>query len=135
MLTIGFAVSRLFYGIIPLGSFAVIYVFAAVYLLAVLGLGLLVSTFTATQQQAMLISFFLMMIFVLLGGLYTAVESMPHWAQLITTVNPVTYFIEVLRMVVLKGSGFAEIKEHLAIMFGFAVVLNGWAVVSYRKRV
>ena len=135
VLTIGFAVSRLFYGIIPLGSFAVIYVFAAVYLLAVLGLGLLVSTFTATQQQAMLISFFLMMIFVLLGGLYTAVESMPHWAQLITTVNPVTYFIEVLRMVVLKGSGFAEIKEHLAIMFGFAVVLNGWAVVSYRKRV
>ena len=134
VLAIGLGISRLFYGIIPVGSLFVIFGFAAVYLLAVLGLGLLISTYTSTQQQAMLISFFLMMIFILLGGLYTSIDSMPQWAQMITKANPVSYFIEVMRMVVLKGSGFADIKNQLLIMFGFAVILNGWAVLSYRKR-
>ena len=134
VLAIGLGISRLFYGIIPVGSLFVIFGFAAVYLLAVLGLGLLISTYTSTQQQAMLISFFLMMIFILLGGLYTSIDSMPQWAQMITKANPVSYFIEVMRMVVLKGSRFADIKKQLLIMFGFAVLLNGWAVLSYRKR-
>ncbi len=134
VLAIGLGISRVFYGIVSLGSLWVIFGFAAVYLLAILGLGLLISTYCATQQQAMLISFFLMMIFILLGGLYTSIDSMPHWAQWITKVNPVSYFIEVMRMVVLKGSGFSDIKNQLLIVFGFAVFLNGWAVVSYRKR-
>ncbi len=134
VMTIGLVIARFAYGIIPAGSFLTIYVFAALYLLAVLGLGLLVSTFTSTQQQAMLISFFIMMVFILLGGLYTSIDSMPVWAQWITKFNPVSYFIEVMRMVVLKGSSLADIKNHLLIMGGFAVFLNGWAIISYRKR-
>lgn len=134
VLSIGFVIARLAYGIIPVGSFLTIYVFAALFLLAVLGLGLLVSTYAQTQQQAMLVSFFLMMIFILLGGLYTSIDSMPQWAQWITKFNPVTYFIEVMRMVVLKGSGLADIKQHLLIMAAFAAGLNGWAIYSYRKR-
>jgi ABC-2 type transport system permease protein len=134
VLTIGLFIAWLAYGIVPAGSFLTIYVFSAVYLLAVLGLGLLVSTFTATQQQAMLISFFLMMIFILLGGLYTSIDSMPAWARAVTRMNPVSYFIEVMRMVVLKGSGLGDIKGQLAIMGLFALGLNSWAVLSYRKR-
>ena len=134
ILSIGLLISRLAYGIVPAGSLLTIYVFAAVYLLAVLGLGLLVSTFTGTQQQAMLISFFMMMVFILLGGLYTSVDSMPDWAQVITKINPVSYFIDVMRLVVLKGSGLADIKTHLLTVFGFAVGFNGWAIFSYRKR-
>ncbi len=134
VLTLGLLISRLMYGIVPVGGFLTIYVFAAVYLLAVLGLGLLISTYASNQQQAMLISFFLMMIFVLLGGLYTSIDSMPVWAQWITRFNPVSYFIDVMRMVVLKGSKLNDIKMHLLIMAGFAVVLNGWAILSYRKR-
>lgn len=134
MLTIGLIISRIFYGIIPAGSLLVMYSFAAVYLLAVLGLGLLVSTYSGNQQQAMLISFFMMMIFILLGGLYTSIDSMPQWAQYITKINPVSYFIEVMRMVVLKGSGFADIKNQMLAVFAFAVVLNGWAIIHYRKR-
>jgi ABC-2 type transport system permease protein len=109
-------------------------VFAAVYLLAVLGLGLLISTYAANQQQAMLISFFIMMIFILLGGLYTSIDSMPGWAQMITKANPVAYFVEVMRRVVLKGSSLADISDQLFTVAGFAVLLNGWAVYSYRKR-
>jgi ABC-2 type transport system permease protein len=116
------------------GSFFVIYCFAALYLLAVLGLGLLISTFTQNQQQAMLISFFLLMVFILLGGLYTSIDSMPPWARAITRLNPVAYFVEVIRMVVLKGSGFADIRWQMLTMLGFAVILNGWAIYSYKKR-
>ncbi|SFQ48529.1 ABC transporter permease [Parafilimonas terrae] len=134
ILTTGLTIAYLAYGIIPVGSIFVIYVFAAVYLLAVLGLGLLVSTFCNTQQQAMLSAFFLMMIFVMLSGLYTSITSMPVWAQWVTKFNPVTYFIEVMRSIVLKGSTFADISKNLLIVFGFAVVLNTWAVLSYRKR-
>jgi ABC-2 type transport system permease protein len=134
VLSIGIVIARVAYGIIPAGSLFTIYVFAAVYLLAILGLGLLVSTFTSTQQQAMLISFFMMMVFILLGGLYTSIDSMPKWAQAITKVNPVSYFIDVMRMVVLKGSSLWDIKNHLLTMLGFAIFLNGWAVISYRKR-
>jgi ABC-2 type transport system permease protein len=134
VLTIGLTIARVAYGIVPAGSFITIYVFAAVYLLAVLGLGLLISTYSVNQQQSMLLSFFVMMIFILLGGLYTSIDSMPEWARWITRFNPVSYFIEVMRMVVLKGSGLADIKYHLLIMGGFALLFNTWAVISYRKR-
>ena len=133
VLSLGLLLEWVIYGILPRGSFFVIYTFAAIYLLAVLGLGLLVSTFTSNQQQAMLISFFLMMIFILLAGLYTSIDSMPVWAQWLTKLNPVSYFIKVMRMVVLKGSGFADISGQIFIMLGFAVVLNGWAILNYHK--
>ena len=134
VLTIGLTIARFAYGIIPEGSFLTIYVFAAVYLLAVLGLGLLISTYSVNQQQSMLLSFFLMMIFILLGGLYTSIDSMPEWAKWITRFNPVSYFIEVMRMVVLKGSSLADIRNQLMAMGGFAIVFNSWAIISYRKR-
>lgn len=134
VLTIGLLVARLVYGVSPAGNIGLIYLFSSVYLLAVLGLGLLISTAVQTEQQAMLVAFFLMMVFILLGGLYTAVESMPEWAQWITRVNPVTYFIDVIRMVVLKGSTLRDILPHLGITALFALVLNTWAIISYRKR-
>ena len=51
------------------------------------------------QQQAMLVTFFIMMIFVLMGGLYTSIDSMPVWARWFTRLNPISYFIEVMRTV------------------------------------
>ena len=134
ILTIGLFISWIAYGIVPVGSLFTIYIFSAVYLIAILGLGLLVSTLANTQQQAMLLSFFMMMIFILLGGLYTSIDSMPMWAQIITKFNPVTYFIEVMRMVILKGSSLYDIRFHMAIVLLFGLVLNGLAVWNYRKR-
>ena len=134
ILSVGLLISWVVYGIVPLGSFITIYTYAAVYLLAVLGIGLLISTISTTQQQAMLVSFFLLMTFILLGGLYTPIESMPQWAQWITKLNPVSYFIDVIRSVVLKGSSIGDIKTQLFITLLFAVVLNTCAVVNYKKR-
>lgn len=126
-------VARLVYGIVPVGSLWVLYAFLGLFLIAILGLGLLISTFAETQQQAMSVAFFFIMIFMLMSGLFTSLDGMPQWAYYIAKLNPVTYFIEVVRMVVLKGSGFADIKNHFLIMIGFAGLLNGLAIWNYRK--
>lgn len=134
VMTIGFTIARVLYGIIPLGSYITIYIFAAVYLMVILGMGLLLSVYSSTQQQSMLISFFIMMIFVLMSGLYTSTDSMPEWAKWIVRFNPVSYFIEVMRRVVLKGAGLSDVTRELAIITGYAILINGWAILSYRKR-
>lgn len=131
--TTGLTVSWLVYGIVPLGSIPLMYGFVAVYLLAVLGFGLLISTYTDTQQQAMFIAFFFMMIFILMSGLFTSIDSMPEWAKVIARLNPVSYMIDAMRMIVLKGSGFSDIQMHLLKVAAFAVVLNSWAILNYRK--
>jgi len=134
VLTIGLTIARVVYGIVPVGHYITIYIFAGIYLFSVLGLGLLLSTYAGTQQQSMLVSFFVNMIFNLMSGLYTPIESMPNWAQWITRFNPVSYFIEVMRMVVLKGSGLADIRFHIFAVLGFALFFNTWAILNYRKR-
>lgn len=131
--SIGLLVSWLIYGIVPAGNLALLYAFIGIYLLCVLGLGLLISTFCETQQQAMFIMFFFMMIFILMGGLFTSTDSMPGWARAVSRANPVTYLIEVMRMVVLKGSRFSDISRHFAVVAGMAVGLNSLAVWNYRK--
>lgn len=133
-LTLGLLVSWLFYNIIPSGSIALIYLFGIVFLFTLLGVGLLVSTYAETQTQATFVSFFVMMLFMLLGGLYTPIESMPEWAKWITKINPVAYFIEVMRMIVLKGSGFADVKVQFFSVLGLGIFFNTWAVINYRKR-
>ena len=131
--TLGLLVSWLIYGIFPQGNIFAMYGFIWVYLLAVLGFGLLISTYTDTQQQAMFIMFFFMMVFILMGGLFTAIDSMPGWAQVVSSLNPVSYLVEVMRMIILKGSGWAAILPHLGAILGFAVILNSWAIWNYRK--
>ena len=126
-------IALLVYGITPQGSILLLYGVLAVYLLAVLGFGLLISTYCDTQQQAMSVAFFFIMIFMLMSGLFTPIDSMPEWAKTIAYLNPVTYFIEVMRMIVLKGSAFDDVRFHLLKIAAFAVVLNGWAIVNYKK--
>jgi ABC-2 type transport system permease protein len=128
-----FGVARLVYQIVPSGSLLVLYGFLSIYLIALLGIGLLISTYSSTQQQAMSLAFFMMMIFLLMSGLFTSVDSMPEWAQWIARFNPVTYFIEVMRMIVLKGSGASDIRHHFLVISMMAVFFNTWAILNYRK--
>ena len=131
--TIGLFVAWLVYGIVPVGNLIVLYGFIWLYLLAVLGFGLLISTYSNTQQQSMLIMFFFMMIFILMGGLFTPIESMPAWAQVVARFNPMSYMIDVMRMVTLKGSGWKDIFPQLWKIGLFALVLNVWAILNYSK--
>lgn len=135
VLTIGFIISFIIYGIFPEGNFLVGYLFASIYLIALLGFGLLTSVFADTQQQAMFIAYFFMLIFILLGGLFSPIENMPDWAQFLTYLNPVSYFIDTMRMLVLKGSSFWDLRFHFLIVLGFAVLFNALAILKYKKTV
>lgn len=133
-LAAGLLVGVLVFDIPIVGSLGLVFGFAAVYLLVVLGLGLLISTFTHTQQQSMFLSWFLLIIFILLSGLFTPVESMPAWTKKIVLFNPVAYFVEVMRMVLLKGSNAWNIGYHFFVMLVFALIINALAVWNYRKQ-
>jgi len=131
--TVGLLIAWLVYGIVPLGNIALLYLFLYVFLFAILGFGLLVSTYTETQQQANSLMFLFMMVFNMMSGLYTPVDSMPGWAQMITHLFPVSYFIDVMRMIVIKGSGLHDILMHIFYVFLIGLVLNVWAILNYRK--
>lgn len=133
ILTIGLLIAKLVFNIPILGNIGLVYLFTSIYLLLVLGLGLFISNHTQTQQQAMFISWFFMVIFILMSGLFTPIESMPEWAQNLTLLNPIRYFVEFIRIVLLKGAGFSEIVDNLMIIAGFALSINGLAVWSYKK--
>lgn len=122
------------YGLVPVGNMGIIYLFTAVYLIAFTGFGLAISSISSTQQQAMFTAFFFLIIFALLSGLFTPISSMPEWAQDMTLLNPVRYFVEAMRMVYLKGSHFADLRMHFVVVCLFAVFFNVLAVVSYRKK-
>jgi len=132
-LAVGLAIARYGFQIPFVGSVWLLFVVAAVYLLVVQGIGLFISTVTHTQQQAMFIAWFLMVVFILMGGLFTPIESMPLWAQELTVVNPVAHFIKIMRMVLLKGAGLAEIKHLFGLLALMAVIVLPAAVLRYRK--
>jgi ABC-2 type transport system permease protein len=107
--------------------------FGILYLLGILGLGLFISTVADTQQQVMFVTYFFMMIFILMGGIFTPVDSMPHWAQLVNEANPVFHFMKVMRMVVLKGSGFGDLTHEFVALIILGLIFLSLAVLRYRK--
>jgi ABC-2 type transport system permease protein len=133
ILTVGLTIARLVFHIPIIGNIGLIYLFTSVYLLVILGIGLFISNYTETQQQAMFIAWFFTVIFILMSGLFTPIESMPIWAQQITLFNPIRYFVEIIRMVMLKGATFSDISTPFFIISFYAIVINGFAVLSYKK--
>lgn len=133
-LTIGLAIGRLLYDVPILGSLPLIYGLASIYLVGLLGMGLLISTFSNSQQQVAFISYFFLLIFILMSGIFTAVDNMPLWAQRLNLINPVYYFIDIMRGIMLKGSGFMDLWSHVLALSVFALVFVSLAIVNYRKR-
>jgi ABC-2 type transport system permease protein len=133
LLTVGFGIAALVYRLFPAGSLFTIYLYASIYVLVVSGLGLVISNTSDTMQQAMFVIFFFIMILILMSGLFTPVSSMPEWAQVIAAIDPLKYFMQVMRAVYLKGSGVMDLLPQLGALLGFALFFNTWAVMSYRK--
>jgi ABC-2 type transport system permease protein len=133
-LALGLTVGRLVFGIPMRGSLLLLFVAASVYLIVALGIGLWISTMVETQQQAMFVSFFLLMIYLLMGGLFTPVDSMPHWVQLLSELNPIRHFASIIRAILMKGAGLADIARPLGLLCLYAVVILTVAVRRYRKQ-
>lgn len=132
-LAFGLAIAKFVFDVPMLGNLGLVFGMAGVYLLVALGVGLLISTLTNTQQQAMFLTFFFMIIFILMSGLFTPAESMPEWAQWLNMANPIAYFIDLMRMVLLKGSVFSDIIRQFFSLLILAILLNSMAVWRYRK--
>jgi ABC-2 type transport system permease protein len=134
-LAAGLVLGRLVFGVPVLGSPVLLLAVSAVYLVAALGVGLWISTIVETQQQAMFVTFFVMMIYLLMSGLFTPIDSMPRWVQTVAELNPVRHFVEISRAVLVKGAGLREIQRPFLILAAFAAVVFSLAVRQYSKRV
>lgn len=114
-------------------SLFLIFGFASVYLLVALGIGLFMSTITDNQQQVMFLTWFFMLTFILMSGIFTPAESMPEWAQQVNIINPFAYFMRANRMMLLKGSGFWDVSKDFFSLCIYAVIILALAVMRYRK--
>ena len=132
-LAFGLTIARVVFDLPIVGSLPLLFGFAALYLVGVLGLGLFISTVTETQQQVMFVTFFFMMIFILMGGVFTPVESMPQWAQYLDRLNPIYYFMRIMRMVLLKGSGFSDLIQEFVSLVLIGLSFLTLAIWRYRK--
>lgn len=132
-IALGLTIGKLAFNIPFEGSMALLFLSSMVFMIAVLGLALLISTFSSTQQQFMFTGFFFMIIFILMSGIFTPLESMPGWAQKIDLVNPVVYIMRINRMIMLKGSTLYDIRMELIALVLIAIATTTLAVNRYRK--
>ncbi len=132
-LIFGIIIGRLLYGIPFMGNPLTIIIFALAYLWVMLSLGLIISSHVETQQQAMLIAYVFLVIFIMFSGLFTSVESMPTWANYISQAIPVTHFITVMRSVMLKATPLHLLYKELLILLGSGSLLFTLTTLGYKK--
>jgi ABC-2 type transport system permease protein len=133
VLTICVGVAFFVWDIAPAGFPGTLYLFVTIFILAISGFGLVISNYAISVQQAMFMMFFFVLTFIFMSGLYTPIENMPAWAQMLSNFSPLKYMIQVLRMVFLKGSAFKDLLPQFYALMTFAVLFNSWAIWSYRK--
>jgi ABC-2 type transport system permease protein len=132
-LAIGLVVARLVFHVPMRGSLLLVFFAATIYLIGALGIGLWISTVVETQQQAMFVTFALLMVYLLMSGLFTPVRGMPMWAQWSAEINPIAHFVALMRSVLLKGSGLRDVAGHLAALGAIGAAALGIAVRQYHK--
>jgi ABC-2 type transport system permease protein len=115
------------------GHLSVLFLGAVLFLLCMLGVGLLISTVSSTQQQAMVTAFFFIMPAITFSGFGFPISTMPHWLQMMTYAVPLRYFLVVLRGTYLKGVGMSVLWPQMAAMAGLGVGLLGLAILRFRK--
>ena len=133
VLTVCLVLSWLVYGITCQGPLLLVYLLAILLALFVSSFGLIVSNYSDTMQQAMLVMWFFVVCLMLLSGLFTPVRSMPDWAYLTTYINPMHYFADAIRTVFVRGGGLQAIAHQVLALFCIASVMAVWAVQSYKK--
>ena len=134
VLTLAMVIAWVAYGLVPVGSIWIIYVVTLLFSFVMSGLGVSIANCSSTMQQSMYVMFFFIIIFQLMSGLMTPIDSMPQWAQYITYVIPPRYFIEIMRSVYLKGSMFSELWQDFSMLAVFAVFVCLAAMITYKKQ-
>lgn len=133
-IVLALAVSRLVFGLPLRGSLVLLFTAGMLGVLVGLGLGTFLATFSRSQQQAQLMSFFINPPLSMLSGATTPVEAMPTWMQPFTLLNPICHFATIARGVLLRGAGLTAVYPNLLALIGFAVVLVGVSAWRFRKQ-
>lgn len=134
-LAIVMTVAILFFNISMNGSYLLLALLSLLYLIATIGLGIFISTFTHTQQQAMFVAWFFMVFMIIMSGFFIPIENMPKSLQGLTYLNPMRYFMFIIRDIFQKGSGIIYLWLDSTLMTGFALVIIFLAVGKFQKRV
>lgn len=127
-------VAKLAFGVPVRGSLLLFFLSASLCVLAGIGLGMMIATFTRTQQQAQLMSFFTNPPLALLSGATTPIEAMPAWLQPITSLNPVKHFAIISRSILLKGSGVDVLYPQLLALAAIALIMVAISSWQFRKQ-
>jgi ABC-2 type transport system permease protein len=126
---------NIIFGIPVKGSVTFLFVSTFIYVLSSLGLGLFVSTISKTQQQAMMLAIFVVMMpMVFLSGFAFPIENMPQFIQYITYIIPLRYFMVIIRGVILKGVGFAELWPELLVLLLMGVSILTFSILRFKKK-
>ena len=133
VVTVSLVLAWAIYGITCAGSLLWVYVLAMLLALFFSSLGLIISNYSDTMQQAIFVMWFFVVCIMLLSGLFTPTRSMPWWAYLTTYINPMHYFIDAIRTVFIRGGGFSAIAHQLLALTLIGIFMSGWAVASYKK--
>lgn len=115
------------------GSLLDVCIFTLAHIIVMASFGLLVSNYSENAQQAMFVIWFFSMIFMLMSGIFTPIESMPAWAKAVSYANPLTYYADAMRGICLKGSTLADTWKDLVCLLAIGGGTTTWAVLSYRK--
>jgi ABC-2 type transport system permease protein len=129
------AFATLWFGIPFRGNFLTLMLFGLIYMGSSLGIGILTSTIARTPQQVLFLTFFVMLFFLLLSGFFIPIENMPEWVQKVTYINPLRYFMFVIREIFLKGSGLRELWPQGLAMMGIGGAVFIGALLSFHRRV
>lgn len=129
-----FAVLRWLFDIPIAGSLATLFLATFLYVFALLSLGLLISTAAQNHMQAMQMAMVFLLPTIFFSGFIFPRETMPWIFYAISTTMPSTYYIELLRAIILRGATFSEFWEHIAILAGMGAVLFVLCAVRYRRR-
>ncbi|MDD2622291.1 MAG: ABC transporter permease [Bacteroidales bacterium] len=130
---IGLVIMNIVFDITIQGSVFLLLVFTAIFLVGMLGLGFVVSIFSKNQVQATYIMMFLFIIFILLSGLFTPIDSMPTWGQTVNIVNPIAHFMEILKYIILKGTRFQDLYAYFFGFSAFALIINAITITLYKN--
>src|SRR5262245_61959503 len=120
---LGLVAGRLVFDIPIRGSLLLLFGSAAIYLVVALAIGLWISTLVETQQQAMFVTFFIMNVYLLMSGLFTPVDSMAPWVQVLSQLNPVRHFVTISRAILVKGAGPAAIARPLLALVAYGAIM------------
>ena len=133
VITVCLLLAWLVYGLTPSGPVWLIYVLAMLLALFFSSLGLIISNYSDTMQQAMFVMWFFVVSIMLLSGLFTPTRSMPEWAYLTTYINPMHYFIDAIRTVFIRGGVFQNVVHQIIALLAIGAFMATWAVQSYKK--